>query len=193
MKRREVIFFIALVGMVCLIIWRVLAAREMKLRFGGFRHVNSEERWYADFWFTNTTPHLIHCTGYLYQDIRGWQTNESLLDFQCTVGFQEKRVQEWPLWFASYLDLKPGEAVKIGLNITPGQVPKHVGLKYSYDPGPRNTNAVYTVWRKVKRQIPMRLLGRKPLYETVLCPTELVFPKGEAAKTNGVDSLKSVQ
>jgi hypothetical protein len=193
MKQREVIFFIVLVGIVCLFIWRVLAARELKLHFGGFRHANAEERWYADFWFTNTSPNLIHCTGYVCEDSQGWRTNESLIDFQCTVGFQEKRVQEWPLWLASYLDLKPGEAVKIGLNITPGQVPKHIGLKYSSDPGPRYTNTVNTAWRKLKRHMPLRWLGKTPLYQTVLCPTELVFPEGEAAKTNGLNRMKSGQ
>jgi hypothetical protein len=170
MNRRGMVWMLwVLVLLGFVIVWYLASAHKMKLHFAGFKHSAMEERWYAEMWFTNTSHKTIHCSGYACQDEHGARTNDSLLDFQCTVGFKEGQIQVWPLWFASWLDLQPGEAVKLSLYLEPTSPPQRSGLRYAEIGEPSRMEKAL---KKAAGYIPRRFRGkRKDPVKTIWCAT----------------------
>jgi len=195
------------VAILVVVVWRLVVPREPSLLFGGFRHSLVDKVWYADLWITNTTAKTIHCKGYVTRDRGGLHTNDSMLDFQCTVDFEGKRVQVWPLWLATWLDLKPGEAAKLGLNIVPEHVPSQIALIYDpLSPNQTGQGNPFSVtpastglasWQQTFRNLlsrPWNYLRSKFGFKDdaerqVWCPTKLSFPKHLPVETNSSSGL----
>jgi hypothetical protein len=189
MKRRAFVVLGSIVALLGFVggLWLSLEARKPRLDFAGFRYSTADNRWYADLRLTNKSSTGMHCDGYVCWIADGFRTNESLLDFQCAVGFEDKQVETWPLWFATWLDVKPGESAKLSLNFEPSHPPKRIGLRYSEierRPNPitaalnKAHNYIHRAFRLKRRRFGP-VMGTKVLW----CPDGLVFPANPSAET----------
>jgi hypothetical protein len=174
MKRGAIIIMLCLAALVVAVVWHLLALPKLHLHYAGLRHDLVEDRWFADLWLTNTLNRPIHCCGYQCRTARGFQSNDSMIDFQCTVGFEENRIQAWPLWFAITLDLKPGEAARLSLDIPRGNAPKRIGVTVAREIRP--ATKMERSLHRVTNHLPAWLWPPPRHTETVWCPTKLIYP-----------------
>jgi outer membrane receptor protein involved in Fe transport len=133
MTRQRLILVVSLAALLFIVLgaWYAVSSRQLTLSYAGFRYFQLDGRWYVDLQVRNRSTRTIHCDGYVAEYSGGVKTNESMLDFRCTVEAPSGQTQSWPLWFATYLDLKSGETAKLSLNIDPNNPPRHIGLRYS--------------------------------------------------------------
>ncbi len=177
-KRHSLILISAIVVLLAIVLsaWYALASQQPRLTFDGCRYSPADGRWYADLQFKNRSKKNMHCDGYVLELAGGLKTNETMLDFQCIVEVGDKQVQSWPLWFATWLDVKPGESVKLRLNIDPNNPPKRIALKYSEAPTPpsRIRAALGTARYYVRRWLHLKPQRRVLNNSDVLwCPSKL--------------------
>jgi hypothetical protein len=182
MKRGIIIVTLCLAALAIAVVWHLLALPKLRLHYTGLRHDSVENRWFADFWFTNTLNRSIHCCGYQSKTANGLQTLNSLIDFQCTVGFEENRIQAWPLWLAISLDLKPGEAVRLSLDLPPAHPPTRVGVIIVKEIH-RDTKIERSLHRLTNR-LPGWLWPPPKYTETIWSAASLAYPPNFPAATN---------
>ena len=188
MKRQRLILAVSIAAVLVIVLgaWYAVASRQPRLAYAGFRYFQVDGRWYVDLQVRNRTAKTIHCDGYVAEYSAGVKTNESMLDFRCTVEAGNKQVQSWPLWFATYLDLKPGEIAKLSLNIDPNNPPRHIGLRYSEvftQPGRVESiinQARYYAHRILRVRWRRRVINQA---KVVWCPAPLALDPATATQT----------
>jgi hypothetical protein len=188
MKRQRLILAGSIVAVLLIVLgaWYAIASRLPRLSYAGFRYFQVDGRWYVDLQVRNRSARSIHCDGYVAEYLGGVKTNDSMLDFRCTVEAGSKQVQSWPLWFATYLDLKPGETAKLSLNIDPNNPPRHIGLRYSevFSPPGRIETIINQARYYAHRLLRVKARRRMPVpAKVVWCSAPLALDTASAIHT----------